>query len=530
LASEEALLARIRELEAQLTASERTREVLIRRVESQPIQRPAEAFSIQLAMAGLEDTVRASTQQLARSEAHFRALYEHGPDMMFTVDGAGCILDRNQRAAGLGEIDLLSTLFNQPEAIEGLAASGFTGAGEREFELVSGDRVLLAVAPLPDREDAYHVVLRDITGFRALEQELQHTRRLASMGRLAAGIAKEINNPLAVILVGLELLESMGYEEPAMVAKQLRTVGDHVQRIEQFVGFLDVLARQGAGPTEEVSLNDLLDEALSKSKRRLGRAQLRRKVEPVDLQIIANPNHLRMAFVALFNACGDAMRRQGRLELRGWFEEGEVVLELRGPGMTQVANDLRQVDDWDVGDAGINRVSLGLAATIIAEHGGWLGSIGTNSPAPFLRIFLPGIPPKGQEIRGEGLNVLIVEDEEPMAELLCELLRTAGHRGRAVFTAEDALPVLDANEFDVVLCDLALPGMSGMMLSEAIANRWPSLDGRVILMSGFAQPPYRGARFLHKPFTRDQLIAALDDASSGLGAGSGTQQTVPPPR
>ena len=512
MANEEALKARIAELEARLAASERTRDVLIRRVESQPLQRPAEAFSIQLAMAGLEDTVRASTQRLARREAHFRALYEHGPDMMFTVNRSGSILDRNQRAAGLGAVGLLSELFSRPESIDGLAASGFTGAGEREFELLSGDRVLLAVAPLPDREDTYHVVLRDITGFRALEQELQHTRRLASMGRLAAGIAKEINNPLAVILVGLELLESMGYNEPAMVEKQLRVVSDHVQRIEQFVGFLDVLAYQGTGPTEEVSLNKLLDDALETCARRLGRVVLRRKVEPGELLLLANPNHLHMAFVALFNACGDAMRRQGRLELRGWFEEGEVVLELRGPGMTQVANDLRQVDDWDVGDAGINRVSLGLAATIIAEHGGWLGSIGHNGPSPFLRIFLPGIPPKGQEIRGEGLSVLIVEDEEPMAELLCELLRTAGHRGRAVFTAEDALPVLEADHFDLVLCDLALPGMSGMVLAEAIANRWPALGGRVILMSGFTQQPYRGARFLHKPFTRDQLIAALDDA------------------
>lgn len=502
------LVARIAALEEELAAARRTREVLIRRVETQPVSRPAEAFSVAQAMAGLEDAVRASTRQLAESEAHFRSLYNRGPDMIFTIDASGRVLDRNELAKSLGDVPRFPELFEPPAAVEQLVAGGFKGVGEREFLLVDQRRVLLAAARLAG--DQWAVALRDITEYRALEQELSYSRRLASMGRLAAGIAKEINNPLAVILGRLELLVTLGYSDPELLARHLAVVGDHAQRIAQFVRFLDVLARPGVGQVGEVALDQMLERVEQNSGRRLGHIRVERSVDPPEMVIRANPQHLEMAFSALFNACGDAMHRKGRLVIRAWLEEGQCVLELRGPGLSSVATDLRYVDEWDRGDGGMNRVSLGLAATIIAEHGGWLGAIGEGGPTAFLRLFLPSAPARRRPRSGGELRVLIVDDEEPMGELLRELLRTAGHEGVAVLSAEAALSRLEREGFDAVICDLVMPGMNGTTLLETIRDRWPALHSRVLLMSGYDQQSIPGTRFLRKPFTRDQLLEALD--------------------
>ena len=68
---------------------------------------------------------------------------------------------------------------------------------------------------------------------------------------------------------------------------------------------------------------------------------------------------------------------------------------------------------------------------------------------------------------------------------------------------------LPADAVERNLRDLVLPGMSGVTLLETLGERWPVLRRRVILISGFSQGSFQGARFLHKPFTRAQLLEAL---------------------
>jgi len=115
--------------------------------------------------------------------------------------------------------------------------------------------------------------------------------------------------------------------------------------------------------------------------------------------------------------------------------------------------------------------------------------------------------------------VLVIEDEEPMAELVVEILKTAGLRGVIAPTAEEGLEALAGESFDAILCDLALPGMSGLSFRETVASRWPDLLDRVVLMSGFPEPPFLGATFLYKPFTRDQLLRVLGEAIDPTDAG-----------
>ena len=197
------------------------------------------------------------------------------------------------------------------------------------------------------------------------------------------GIAKEINNPLAVILGRLELMAALGYGDPQVTARHLGVVTDHAQRIAEFVDNLNVLARAGAGHREEMSLLAVLDEAQDGCRRRLGRVQVLRMLDPPELTIWANPEQLSQALRVLFFACGDAMRGRGRLEIRARPEGSQCAVEFLGSALTSVAAHLADLEEArDEAAALSTPISLALAATILADQGGLLEPARRPPPPP----------------------------------------------------------------------------------------------------------------------------------------------------
>lgn len=111
--------------------------------------------------------------------------------------------------------------------------------------------------------------------------------------------------------------------------------------------------------------------------------------------------------------------------------------------------------------------------------------------------------------------VLVVDDEELICRLTARILEDAGFRVLEAHSGEEAIAVLASvpGEVQLVVSDIAMPGMSGQALAEAVAIRWPAVP--VLLMSGQGGPKsgYRGA-FLPKPFTADALLAAAANLSA----------------
>ncbi len=90
------------------------------------------------------------------------------------------------------------------------------------------------------------------------------------------------------------------------------------------------------------------------------------------------------------------------------------------------------------------------------------------------------------------------------------MLGIGGHDVMGVESAEQAIELLEANTFDLVLSDVSLPGMSGEQLRRMILERYPKLSDRVLLMSGFFPNHQNVPYFLQKPFSLRQLNAALE--------------------
>lgn len=113
------------------------------------------------------------------------------------------------------------------------------------------------------------------------------------------------------------------------------------------------------------------------------------------------------------------------------------------------------------------------------------------------------------------MNVLLVEDEDLLRELVLECLEAAGHVVQAYPSPELALRRASEQSFDLLITDLAMPGLTGTELAERVRIAQPRC--RVIFMSGFIEKPPRGGSgvFLRKPFTPLELSRAVDEALGG---------------
>ena len=109
-----------------------------------------------------------------------------------------------------------------------------------------------------------------------------------------------------------------------------------------------------------------------------------------------------------------------------------------------------------------------------------------------------------------GVKILCVEDEPSLRRSLVRMLGIGGHEVQGVESAEQAIQLLEAHSFDLVLSDVSLPGISGEQLRRIILDRYPSLRERVLLMSGFFPNHQNVPYFLQKPFSLRQLNAALE--------------------
>lgn len=120
-------------------------------------------------------------------------------------------------------------------------------------------------------------------------------------------------------------------------------------------------------------------------------------------------------------------------------------------------------------------------------------------------------------LRFSAARVLIVEDESRLRELLCDVVPDMGFTAMAVRSAEEAVRVMEADAYEIVMLDLQLPVMGGMDLFQQIRTRWP--DTQVVIMTGFGDlPTAREAirldvvDFITKPFHLSDVEVALDRA------------------
>jgi signal transduction histidine kinase len=381
---------------------------------------------------------------------------------------------------------------------------------------------------------------------RKMQEQLLISDRMASVGTLAAGVAHEINNPLSAVVANLEL-----------VMKDLARVSEELQIDDRFVDIFDQLrdARDGADRLRHI-VRDLKIFSRSSDVERRGPVDVRRVLEsslrmawneirhrarlikeygavpPVE----ANEARLGQLFLNLIVNAAQAIREgnadQNVIRVSTELEaaSGWIVVEVRDSGAGIPPEHLPRIFDafFTTKPVGIGTgLGLSICHRIVTGFGGEISVQSQVGKGTVFRILLPPAADSDVELTPPALvvatparrgKILVIDDEQMLAKALGRAL-TPEHDVTIVFNAGDGQRRIAAGErYDVIICDLMMPQMSGMDLHAELSRTFPEQASRMVFVTGGAFT--QGARTflddvpnqrIEKPFDTQHIRSIIND-------------------
>jgi signal transduction histidine kinase/ActR/RegA family two-component response regulator len=339
---------------------------------------------------------------------------------------------------------------------------------------------------------------------------LVHSERLAALGRLSASIGHEINNPLSYVIGNLnyisdELADDQSVRQEELIAGAVQDALGGAERIRKIVSELrvfNVSAERDARRVVDVAA--VLEAAVKLVRGEIRhRAQLVRQYEPVAA-VMAEPTKLTQVFVNLLlnaaQAIPEERMRLGQAVITvktSMLGDEQLAIEIADTG-TGMADDVRQriFEPFFTTKPSDRGTGLGLFVSlgIVTGFGGSIEVDSRVGEGTTLRILLPAClgaesspepgPPTSLRSLKSRRRLLVVDDDVLVARTLARQL--SGHQVEVVASGQAALERLSAagSSFDLVLCDLMMPDMTGMDVYEAVEERHPGLAGRFVFISG----------------------------------------------
>lgn len=481
--------------------------------------------------------------RLSRAEQAYRTLFEQAADGIFIADEAGRYVDVN--AAGLAllgysreellaltmkELIAEQDLVAKPLRLETLVRDRPTRT-ERVLKRKDGSLVQVEISGTRLSNGTFLGLVRDVTERNELQSRLVVTDRLSALGTLAAGVAHEINNPLAYVMLNLSLLaqhlRGHAKAEPDELSRLVDETLDGAERVARIVRDLRAVTRASEGPPAPVSLRAVAEAALRIASGHVrAKARLTTSFEG-DVWVLGDAPRLEQVVMNLLVNAAQAItsgRHQDHevhVRVRAEGELGVLSVRDTGAGIPPEVQP-RIFDPFFTTKPQGEGTGLGLAIChgLVSSLGGRIDFESTVGAGTTFHVRLPlsGAPRVESGTASDeplaGLRVLVVEDEPAIGDSIRRVLPRCDV---VTFTdGRDALPALERGHFDVLLCDVRMPGLSGSDFFAHLRERFPQLERRVVFMTGaIADADVR--RFLEgvsnpvleKPFTPEALALAV---------------------
>ena len=481
-------------------------------------------------------------------EARFRALFENAPDITAILDVDGAIVEVSDSIA--------ERLGYEPERLIGreldfvdpddkasvraflaavVAGSGATAGAVFRARTASGGRLLLEPVGIDLLDDpdvrGLVVTFRDVTRRRDLELRERQAERLESVGRLAGTLAHDFNNLLFVIRGYCEILGAALADSPLRSdVDEIAGAADHAAELtRQLLAF----AQRRARDPVLLDVGDVVRGAEPRLRRSIPEnIELSLELDPDVPPAVADAEQLEQVVRHLVVNSGDAMPRGGRVAI-------SVASAVVGPGAClsppvqpgpyvalSVVDSGGGIEEgalphvfepfFTTKESGVG-AGLGLSTVygIVTQSGGGIEVAAPPGGGTRMTVYLPAadVAAPSLPIGRPGEMILLVDDEDPVRNLVERVLADAGYDVLAAARPSEAQVLASAADVDLLLTDVVMPEMSGYDLAQRVKLSHPR--AKALYMSGYAHGALSeagstpGGELLRKPFSPDQLIRAV---------------------
>ena len=330
-------------------------------------------------------------------------------------------------------------------------------------------------------------------------RQLIQAEKLTALGELVAGVAHEVNNPLASIMGYTQLV--LGRDLPADVRRRLEIVFSEAERAGKIVRNLMTFARKQPPEKRYLGLNGIVEKTLELKAYHLRTSQIE-----VEKDLAANLpmtmldfQQLQQVLLNLLNNAEQAMVEAGRgrkirIATRAAGDRIEVRISDDGPGIpAEIQSRIFEPFFTTKKEGKGTGLGLSLCYGIIQEHGGSIRvesrpGEGTTfvTSLPVIRESMPGVgdPPGGEAPASRSLRILVVDDETNVQDMLADLLTARGHKVDTASDLPEAVRKIELDAHDLIISDMKLRGGSGRDIYEVAVNRSPRLARRIIFTTG----------------------------------------------
>lgn len=388
-------------------------------------------------------------------------------------------------------------------------------------------------------------VIRDETEQHRLDEEFQQIQKMDSIGKIAGGVAHDFNNMLGGIMGATELLEEELADRPEL-AKYIKIIFRCSQQAADLTDKLLVFSRKEKPIFQPVSIHECITNVLDGVAHGTDPViHLHHKFNAKNDQIMGNGLLLKNAILNLYNNAREAIKTEGVITIETdnlvLIEEdaltttfsiphGEYLrVRVKDTGCG-IADDIKELifEPFFTTKASGKGSGLGLAAVygiVKSHHGGIQAHSETNNGTtvelflPLAQTEMPDQPAEPAQRSDICARILLIDDEIELREASAELIRRFGHEVLCAANGVVGMKIYheQADEIDLILLDLAMPGKPGIECLREIHEIKP--EAKVIICSGYATEDTIAElqalgvfRILHKPFRRTDLLAAIENA------------------
>jgi len=390
-------------------------------------------------------------------------------------------------------------------------------------------------APIKDKEGniiGVVLVFRDVTAQRKLESETARMERLESIGILAGGIAHDFNNLLMGMLGNISLLKTRippDNSEYRYLEDLERVVIQAKSLSQQLLTF----SKGGKPIRKPLNMAELIHKTVRFA---LSGSDIRCEFYIQDglWMVNGDENQLSQVISNIVINSRQAMPSGGRLIVKAEnvsikdesipLKEGDYVkITIQDTGMGIPKEYLNRVfDPYFTTKQKGSGLGLTVAYSIVKDHEGHITIDSELGKGTIVEIYLPAILEKKEEkaLKAEGLNILVMDDEEIVLSVLEEMLKALGHKVKTARNGEEAIDLYKRERFDLVILDLTVPaGMGGKETMERLLEIDPNV--KAIVSSGYSNDPIMSEYEKHgfkaviaKPYGIEELKEAIDKALS----------------